>query len=264
MNTDLQNKKALITGSTAGIGFGIACGLARERAQVILNGRSPSGVSKAVGQLRSTFPGAQVEGIAADLASPSGLKEIAKRVGHVDILVNNVGTFEAKDFLDITDRDWQEVLDVNLMTGVRLSRMYLAKMLEAGWGRIIFISSESGIQTPGQMIHYGVSKTAQLALARGLSTMTAGSGVTVNSVLPGPTMSEGARQFLSGLATRQQLPVKQVEQEFIEKTYPASLLKRFATVEEVANLVTYLSSPLSAATNGAALRVDGGVIPTIL
>ena len=258
MNLKIDNKLALVTGSTKGIGLAIAISLAREGARVIVNGRTEASVATAVAAIQAAAPGAKLEAFAGDLASEADTAKLITRFPTVDILVNNLGIFEPKPFEQITDADWRRFLEVNLLSGARLSRAYLGGMLKQNWGRIIFISSESGIQIPAEMIHYGVTKTAQIALARGLAELTAGTGVTVNSVLPGPTHSDGVDEFVKQLSGG--APFAEFEKEFFAKVRPTSLLKRFATTEEVANLVTYVASPLSAATNGAALRVDGGTV----
>lgn len=264
MNLELQNKIALVTGSTAGIGLAIAQGLARERAAVIINGRTQERIDSAKARILEAVPEAKIDGIVADFGDKPSVERLLKHIDTVDILVNNVGIFEPKDFADITDEDWDEMMEVNLMSGVRLSRHYFGKMLAQNWGRILFISSESGVQIPAEMVHYGVSKTAQIALANGLARLTKSSNVTVNSILPGSTMSEGAGQFFTALAEKENRSRAEVEKDFLKKERSTQLLQRFATPEEVANLVVYLASPLSSATNGAALRVDGGTLPTIL
>ena len=258
MNLKLTDKTALVSGSTKGIGFGIAVGLAREGARVIVNGRTEKAVVEAKAQIEKTVPDARIESFAGDLSSATGVEALLKRFPAVDILVNSLGIFEPKPFEDIPDEDWRRFFEVNVLSGVRLSRSYLSGMKQRNWGRIIFISSESAINTPTEMIHYGMTKTAQLAVSRGLAQVCAGTGVTVNSVLPGPTHSEGVEEFAGQMSGGK--PFAEFEKEFFEKVRPSSLLKRFATVEEVANLVTYVCSPLSVATNGAALRVDGGAV----
>jgi NAD(P)-dependent dehydrogenase (short-subunit alcohol dehydrogenase family) len=258
MNLQLTDKLALISGSTKGIGFAIAAGLAREGATVIINGRSAKSVDEALAKIRQTVPGAKLESFAGDLADASVAGNLVKRFPAVDIMVNNLGIFEPKPFEEIPDSDWQRFFDVNVLSGVRLSRAYLGGMKRKNWGRIVFISSESGIQIPAEMIHYGMTKTAQLAVSRGLAETCAGTGVTVNSVLPGPTRSEGVDEFVKQMSGGK--PFAEFEKEFFVSVRPSSLLKRFATAEEVANLVVYVCSPLSAATNGTALRVDGGTV----
>ncbi len=264
MDLQLTNKKALVTGSTAGIGFAIASLLAQEGAAVVVNGRSQRKVEEAVQRIRLANKDAQVTGVAADLGTNEGVDRLTRSVPAVDVLVNNLGIFEPKPFPEITDEDWRRFFEVNVLSGVRLSRFYLPQMLRKNWGRVVFISSESGVNIPAEMIHYGVTKTAQIALARGLAETTAGTNVTVNSVLPGPTRSEGVEQFVADLAKTQGTDAATVEKEFFRTARPSSLLKRFATAEEVAALVVYVCSPRASATNGAALRVDGGVVRSIL
>lgn len=258
MNLQLDNKTALVSGSTKGIGFAIARQLARERARVIINGRAEKSVAAALSQLREEIPGAKAEGFAGDLSSAEVVPSLLQRFPAVDILVNNLGIFEPKPFEQIPDDDWRRFFDVNVLSGVRLSRAYLPGMKQRNWGRIVFISSESAIQPPPEMIHYGMTKTAQLAISRGLAELCAGTGVTVNAVLPGPTLSEGVEEFVDRISGGK--PFAEFEKEFFEKVRPSSLLKRFATAEEVANMVAYVCSPLASATSGAALRVDGGVV----
>ncbi len=264
MDLQLNDKRALVTGSTAGIGLAIATGLAREGAAVVVNGRAKQRTEAASDHIRRAVAGAKVSGIAADLATAEGTEALLRQLPAVDILVNNVGIFEPKAFGEIPDSDWRRFFEVNVMSGVRLSRTYLPGMIQRNWGRIVFISSESGINIPVEMIHYGVTKTAQLALARGLAETTAGTSVTVNSVLPGPTRSEGVGKFVEDLARTQNKPVAEVEAGFFKTARPTSLLQRFATTEEVAAMVTFVCSPLAAATNGAALRVDGGVVRSVI
>jgi NAD(P)-dependent dehydrogenase (short-subunit alcohol dehydrogenase family) len=264
MDLQLEGKRALVSGSTAGIGFAIAAQLAREGAAVIVNGRSKSRVDEAVAKIEADTKSKAVTGIAADLSTEGGAKTLFAAFPDVDILVNNLGIFEATAFLEVPDEDWKRFFDVNVLSGVRLSRQYLPPMLKQNWGRIIFISSESAVNIPVEMIHYGMTKTAQLSVARGLAELTAGSNVTVNSVLPGPTMSEGVEEFVQGVAKQQKTDAQSVEKGFFKTMRPTSLLKRFATPEEVANLVAFVCSPRSSATNGAALRVDGGVVRSIL
>lgn len=264
MDLELTGKTALVSGSTAGIGFAIAEELAQEGAHVFVNGRTAGRVQQAVEKLRSITPKGNVEGIAADLGTATGASILFGQLPTVDILVNNLGIFEPKEFSEITDPDWMRFFEVNVLSGVRLSRQYLPDMVRKKWGRIIFMSSESALQIPVEMIHYGMTKTAQLAIARGLAESVAGTGVTINSVLPGPTRSEGVGSFVEDMARHQKVSVRQIEKEFFEKARPSSLLKRFATVEEVAAMVTYVASTRSSATNGAALRVDGGVVRSIV
>jgi NAD(P)-dependent dehydrogenase (short-subunit alcohol dehydrogenase family) len=262
MDLQLRGRRALVTGSTAGIGFAIAEALAREGAAVIVNGRSQARVEEALGRLAGT--GAELVGLTGDLGTAAGVDEAIARHPDLDILVNNLGIFEPKPFEAIPDQDWQRFIEVNFMSGVRLSRHYLPRMKQRGWGRIIFISSESGVNIPVEMIHYGVTKTMQIALARGLAETCAGTAVTVNSVLPGPTRSEGVIQFVADLAAQQGVDTAQVERDFFATARPSSLLQRFAEPAEVASLVAYLASPLASATNGAAVRADGGVVRSIL
>jgi NAD(P)-dependent dehydrogenase (short-subunit alcohol dehydrogenase family) len=264
MDLQLQGKRALVTGSTAGIGLAIARGLAREGAGVIINGRTAKRVDQAIAALKRAGISGKVEGLAADLGTAGGTRTAIERFPEVDILVNNLGIFEAKLFEDIPDADWLRFFEVNILSGVRLSRHYLSGMKKRNWGRIVFISSESAIQIPAEMIHYGMTKTAQLAIARGLAETTAGANVTVNSVLPGPTASEGVNTFVEELARDQKTTRREVEKQFFQNMRPTSLLKRMAEPEEVANLVTFVCSPLSSATNGAALRADGGVVRSII
>jgi NAD(P)-dependent dehydrogenase (short-subunit alcohol dehydrogenase family) len=264
MDLKLTDKRALVTGSTAGIGLAIAASLAAEGAQVIVNGRTQERVDAAVAGIVKSHRGANVRGFAGNLGQAAGAVAITRQFPDVDILVNNLGIFEPKAFEEISDGDWSRFIEVNFMSGVRLSRAYIAGMRRRNWGRIIFISSESAVNIPVEMIHYGVTKTMQLALARGLAETTVNTAVTVNSVLPGPTASEGVEGFVEGLARAKGATPEQVEKEFFDKMRPGSLLKRFATTNEVASLVTYLASPLSSATNGAALRVEGGVLRSIL
>jgi NAD(P)-dependent dehydrogenase (short-subunit alcohol dehydrogenase family) len=264
MDLHLAGKSALVTGSTAGIGFAIAQGLAREGAQVLVNGRTQERVDVAVATIKKKFPDAGVEGFAGDLGKADTADELVKRYPEIQILVNNLSIFEAKEFTAITDEDWRRFFEVNILSGVRLSRSYLPRMLKSDWGRIVFISSESALQIPAEMIHYGMTKTAQLAIARGLAELTTGTGVTVNSVLPGPTASEGVTDFVTSLAKQQNQSVEAFEQQFFEKVRPTSLLKRFESTEEIANMVVYVCSPLASGTNGSALRVDGGVVRAIV
>jgi NAD(P)-dependent dehydrogenase (short-subunit alcohol dehydrogenase family) len=264
MDLKLTHKKALVTGSTAGIGFAIASLLAQEGASVVVNGRTQRRVDEAIQRIRQGQKDAQVIGVAADLGTKEGVDNLTSSVPAVDILVNNLSIFEPKPFPEITDEDWLRFFEVNVLSGVRLSRFYLPQILQQSWGRIVFISSESGLNIPVEMIHYGVTKTAQIALARGLAETTAGTNVTVNSVLPGPTRSEGVEQFVQDLAKGQGTDAATVEAEFFRTARPTSLLKRFATPEEVAAMVVYVCSPRASATNGAALRVDGGVVRSIV
>jgi NAD(P)-dependent dehydrogenase (short-subunit alcohol dehydrogenase family) len=259
MDLKIEGKLALVTGSTAGIGYAIAAGLAREGARVIVTGRTQKGVDEAVARMKSETHG-EVIGVAGDLGEASASDALVKAHPQVEILVNNLGIFEPRPFEEISDADWMRFFSVNVVSGARLSRAYLPAMRRTNWGRILFISSESGIQIPLEMIHYGVTKTAQIALARGLAEATAGTGITVNSVLPGPTSSRGVGDFVDALSKSSGKSVAEVEADFFAHVRPTSLIKRFATPEEVASLVVYLASPLASATTGAALRVDGGVV----
>jgi NAD(P)-dependent dehydrogenase (short-subunit alcohol dehydrogenase family) len=262
MDLLLHSKVALVTGSTAGIGLEIARKLATEHAEVIITGRDQTKLDRAVASIRASG-GSSVRGVRADAATAEGANILRREVPNVDVLVNNLGIYEIKPFTTITDEDWRTYFETNVLGGVRLAREYFPAMLKQNWGRVIFISSESGLVTPGDMIHYGMTKTAQLAISRGLAELTKGTKVTVNSVLPGPTQSEGIVGFMQSLASDPNAPVDQIEAEFFAKARPSSLIQRLATPEEVANLVAYVASPLSSATNGSALRVDGGVTATI-
>ena len=264
MNLELEGKRAFVTGSTAGIGYAIAEALAREGAHVIVNGRTERRVEQALTAIRTSQPQAKVEGLAADLGKVDGVRAAVQRFPDLDILVNNLGIFEPKRFEQIPDEDWLRLFEVNVMSGVRLCRAYLPGMKTRNWGRIVFISSESAIQIPAEMIHYGMMKTAQLAISRGLAETTAGTDVTVNAVLAGPTASEGANEFVDRMASSSKQTKAEFEAEFFRSIRPSSLLRRFARPDEVAPLVVFLCSPLSAATNGAALRADGGIVRSIL
>lgn len=258
MDLKLTGKKALITGSSKGIGLAIAKTLAQEGAHVILNGRTAASLKSARADVLAAAPKATVHEFVGDLATADAAAALVNTFPAVDVLVNNLGIFEPKPFEEIPDDDWRRFFEVNVLSGVRLSRLYLSGMKQRNWGRVVFISSESGIQIPTEMIHYGMTKTAQLAVSRGLAETCAGTGVTVNSVLPGPTRSAGVDDFVNQLSGGK--PFAEFEQEFFKTIRPTSLLKRFATTDEVASLVAYVCSPLASATNGAALRVDGGVV----
>lgn len=260
MDLQLKNKRVLITGSTKGIGYAIARQLGEEGAEVIINGRSQDSIDKSLKSLKKEVKEGSFTGIACDFANPLEVGELIEKVGSVDILVNNVGIFKETDFLEIADEDWQRFYDINVMSGVRLSRAFLPKMKEQDWGRIVFISSESAVNIPVEMIHYGMTKTAQLAISRGIAETTKGTNVTVNAVLPGPTFSEGVKEMTGAKDSTSR---KKIEKEFFNQARPTSLIQRFANPEEVANMVAYVVSPRASATNGAALRVDGGVIKTI-
>jgi NAD(P)-dependent dehydrogenase (short-subunit alcohol dehydrogenase family) len=264
MDLQLAGKQALVTGSTAGIGFAIAKALAGEGARVIVNGRSEARVGDAIAAIAGAHGSARLEPLAADLGTPEGAELAVARFPHVAILVNNLGIFEPRPFEEIRDDEWARMIEVNFMSGVRLSRHYLPRMKERDWGRIIFIASESAVNIPVEMIHYGVTKTMQVALARGLAETTVGTGVTVNSVLPGPTRSEGVEQFVEDLARSQGKTVEEMEREFFQTARPSSLLRRFETTDEVAAMVAFIASPMSSATNGAAIRADGGLLRSIL
>lgn len=263
MDLQLTGRRAFVSGSTQGIGYAIARGLAVEGASVVLNGRTAAGVEAAVTRLRDDVSDADVTGLAADFADAEDVARLLDDLGELDVLVNNVGVFEVKPFADVLDEDWQHYIDVNLMSGVRLSRHVLDGMLKRGTGRIVFISSESGVNVPADMVHYGVTKAAVLALANGLAKLTRGTSVTVNSVLGGPTYSDGVAQAVSGIAARQGLTVDDLKAA-IAGGHPTSLLERFIEPDEVASLVVYLASPLASATNGAALRADGGALTSML
>jgi NAD(P)-dependent dehydrogenase (short-subunit alcohol dehydrogenase family) len=263
MDLDLKGKIALVTGSTAGIGFAIAKRLASEGAEVIVNGRTDERVREAVAKIDKEIRDAKIRGIAANLGSAEGCDKVVREASHVDVLVNNVGIFEPKPFEKIKDADWEKFFTVNVMSGVRLSRAYLPAMKQRNWGRIVFISSESGLQIPAEMIHYGMTKTAQIAIARGLAETCEGTNVTVNSVLPGPTASEGVTEFVLNLATQQKMSAAEFEKEFFKNARPSSILKRFIEPDEIANVVAFVCSPLASAINGAAVRADGGVVRAI-
>ncbi|PKO84115.1 MAG: oxidoreductase [Betaproteobacteria bacterium HGW-Betaproteobacteria-11] len=263
MNLELSGRRALVTGSTIGIGFAIAAELAREGARVILNGRKKESVVKAIERLRRLVSGADVAGCAADLSTAEGVVSLIDVHPEVDILVNNVGVFDPVPFESIPDSEWQRFFDVNVMSGVRLSRHYLPQMKSSGWGRIVFISSESGINPPSEMVHYGMTKAAQLSISRGLAQSTTGTGVTVNAVLPGPTRSEGVVGFFAKLAAEQGISQAEMEQRFFAEARPTSILKRLIKPAEVAALVAYVCSTRASATNGAALRVEGGVVSSM-
>lgn len=263
MDLQLTDKTAFVSGSTAGIGYAIAKTLLAEGATVIVNGRTQQKVDETIAQLKAEVPSGKVSGIAADFGKPVEVEALIGKLPTIDILVNNVGIFEPKAFTEISDQDWFRFFDVNVMSGVRLSRALFPGMLERNWGRIIFISSESALFIPEEMIHYGMTKTAQLAISRGLAELTKGTNVTVNSVLPGPTLSRGVETFVEDLAKEQNKTKDEMEKDFFVSARPTSLLQRFADVQEVANTVTYIASPLSSATNGSAVHAEGGIIRTI-
>ena len=263
MDFGLKGKSAVVSGSTAGIGFAIAAALAAEGARVIVNGRTEARVATALQNLRQLVKDADVRGISADLGTAQGVSALLQQIPEADILVNNLGIFEIKPFLEIPDSDWLRFFEVNVLSGVRLSRHYLPGMLKKNWGRVIFISSESAQQIPTEMIHYGMTKTAQVAVARGLAQSVAGTGVTVNSVLAGPTASEGAGVFVESMAKQQGVSKAEIEEQFFSTARPSSLLKRFETTEEVAAVVAFVASAPAAAINGSAVRAEGGVVQSI-
>ena len=263
MHIDLNGKTALVTGSTQGIGFAIAKGLAQAGAHVIINGRKADVVDAAVAKLQQAVSGAKVQGLAGDLATAEGCRQAVASVPQVDILVNNLGVFALQDFFDTPDEEWERFFQVNVMSGVRLSRAYAPKMAERGWGRIIFISSESGLNIPADMIHYGFTKTANLSISRGLAKRMTGTGVTVNAILPGPTLSEGLQEMLKDDQAASGASLEETAAAFVMKNRPTSIIQRAASMEEVANMAVYIASPQASATTGAALRVDGGVVDTI-
>ena len=264
MNLGLQGKLALVTGSTAGIGLAIAAALADEGMQVVINGRTKARVKGALEKLHKQGRGTEFSGIAADLGTAAGVDALLKRVPSVDVLVNNLGIFEVKPFLEIPDADWLRFFEVNVLSGVRLSRHYLPGMLKKNWGRIIFISSESAQQIPVEMVHYGMTKTAQVSIARGIAQSVVGTGVTVNSVLAGPTASEGAVKFLQEIAQQQGKNMSEIEKEFFNRARPTSLLRRFETPEEVAAVVAFVASTQARVMNGAAVRAEGGLLQSVL
>jgi len=264
MDLQLKNKTAFISGSTAGIGLATAISLAKEGAAVYINGRTQQRIDEAVIQIKQAVPGAIVQGIAADFSKAEDVNNLIQQLPDVDILINNVAMFAPTAFVDITDEDWLKFYEVNVLSGIRLSRHYLPLMLKRNQGRIIFISSESALNIPTEMIHYGMTKTAQLSISRGLALLTKGTGVTVNAILPGPTKSEGVGGFIEQMAGQQNKSTEEVEKDFFQHVRPSSILQRFTSTEEIANLVTYVASPLSSATNGAALKADGGVVNFIV
>ena len=264
MDLMLAGKKALVTGSTRGIGFAIARSLGAEGAEVFINGRTRSRVDEAIVRIQNDFRDVRITGIEADLSSAAGIATLISRLPDIDILVNNLGIFEFKPFEEIPDEEWFRYFETNVMSGVRLSRQYLPTMLQENWGRILFISSDAGVSTPVEMIHYGMTKSAQLSVARGLAERAAGSHVTVNSILPGATSSEGVILLMEQLAAKEGISLRQMEEKFFREARPSSLLKRFITPAEVADFAAFVCSPLAAAINGAALRVEGGVIPTMV
>lgn len=263
MRIDLSGKKAIISGSTAGIGFGIAEGLAEAGAEVVLTGRTRERVDQAVARLQQAVPDAAIAGVAADLGSAQGCEALTEAHPNADILVNNVGIFEPKPFFDIPDEDWERFFQVNVMSAVRLSRHYAPGMKDRGWGRILFLSSESALNIPTEMVHYGMTKTAVQSISRGLAKTLAGTGVTVNAVLPGPTRSEGVSKMMEKIAEKQGISVEEVEKRFIRENRPSSIIQRVAEIREVANMAVYLASPQASATTGAAMRVEGGIVDSM-
>lgn len=263
MDLQLKDKTALVTGSTVGIGFAIAELLAKEGAIVIVNGRSQERVDRAIEQIQKKVPRAMLKAAVADLGTQEGCDQVIKQLPKVDILINNVGIYDAKPFVDISDEEWLRFFQINVMSGVRLSRHYFTPMLKQNWGRIIFISSESGVQIPKEMVHYGMTKSAQISIARGIAETAEGTQVTVNSVLPGPTRSEGVDEFIKSIGKEHNLTAKEVEEDFFKTVRPTSLIKRFESTEEIANMVAFLCSPLASATTGAAIRVEGGVVRSV-
>jgi NAD(P)-dependent dehydrogenase (short-subunit alcohol dehydrogenase family) len=264
MDLQLQGRRAVVTGSTAGIGYGIAERLAREGAAVTINGRDAARVAAAVQRLRAALPAAEVQGLAADLSTAEGCVALANAVAAADILVNNLGIYEPGAFADTGDAVWQRFFDVNVMSGVRLSRVALPAMLARGWGRIVFVSSESGVNPPAEMVHYGMTKAAQISVARGIAEASVGTAVTCNTVLPGPTRTEGSSAFFDRLAVEQGVAPAEIERRYFAEDRPSSLIRRFITPDEVGATVAFLCSPLAAATNGAAVRVEGGVVRSMV
>ncbi|RXK13406.1 oxidoreductase [Halarcobacter mediterraneus] len=260
MDLKIKGKIALVTGSTQGVGFSTAKKLCEEGVNVYINGRTESKVSTAVQKLKNKFPEVEIKGIVANLKDIQGCNYLISKIPHLDILINNLGVFEPKNFEDITENEWLDMFNINVMSGIRLSQHYLSNMIEQDWGRIIFISSESALQIPKEMIHYGMSKTAQISVARGIAELTKGTNVTSNSIILGPSKSEGVAQFMENLGKQNNQTFEEVEKDFFKNVRPTSLLQRFAQVEEDANMIVYIASALSSATNGAILRADGGVV----
>lgn len=263
MDLGLKGKTAVVTGSTAGIGFGIASALVAEGARVVINGRTQDRVAAALDTLRQRHSSADLRGVAGDLGTAAGVEAFVKQIPETDVLVNNLGIFEVKKFMEITDADWLRFYEVNVLSGVRLTRHYLPGMLKKNWGRVIFISSESAQHIPAEMIHYGMTKTAQVAIARGVAESVAGTGVTVNSVLVGPTASEGASQFVERFAKQQGVTAAEFERQFFDKARPTSLLKRFETIDEIGAVVAFVAGSQALTINGAAVRAEGGVVRSI-
>ncbi|TGN18408.1 SDR family NAD(P)-dependent oxidoreductase [Leptospira idonii] len=263
MDLQLRNKKVLVTGSTKGIGFQTAIAFAKEEAEVYLHGRSEKNVNEALEKIRSLFPNSKLQGVSADLNQEEGIEEIKRKIPELDILINNAGYFEPKPFFEIGREDWKQMFDTNVLSGARLTQIYLEGMIRRNEGRVIFVSSESALNIPVEMVHYGMSKTAQLSIARGSAELCKGTNVTVNSILPGPTLSEGVEEFIASLAEQNGKSIEVMAKDFIKENRPSSLAQRFAKPEEIANLIVFLASPLSSMINGAAVRADGGVVKTI-
>lgn len=263
MHIDLSGKHAIITGSTAGIGFAIAQGLANAGAHVVVTGRTQARVDDAIAALKNATPNAKVEGVAADLGTAEGCQTLIKQQPSADILINNVGIFGPQDFFDVDDATWQQFFDINIMSAVRLSRHYAQGMRERDWGRIQFISSESGINIPSEMVHYGMTKSALLSVSRGLAKVLSGTQVTVNAILPGPTRSEGVLKMIGEMAEKEGISQQEMEERFVQENRPSSIIQRLATPEEVASMSVYAASPQASATTGAALRVEGGIVDTL-
>lgn len=264
MNLDLSGTTALVTGSTGGIGFAIAKGLAGCGASILINGRKADKVAAAVARLKAAVPASTVIAAPGDVSTAEGCVAAASAAPKIDILVNNAATFEPKDFFDIPDADWMHYFETNVLSGIRLSRALMPGMLKRNWGRIVFISSESAVQLPTEFLHYGVTKTSQLGVSRGLAELTQGTAVTVNAILPGPTRSDGVEGFLEALGKQAGISADEMAANFVKTHRPSSLIQRFASVEEVANMVVYVCSREASATNGAALRVDGGVLRSMV
>lgn len=263
MHIDLTGKTAIVTGSTAGIGLAAVKGLAASGAQVVLSGRSQASVDRALAAVRAELPDTTVTGFAGDLGTAEGCAALVAAHPACDILVNNLGIYGPQDFFETPDDTWTHFIEVNVLSGVRLARAYLPGMMGKGWGRVVFISSESALNIPADMIHYGVTKTALLALSRGLAKRVAGSGVTINAVLPGPTLSDGLADMLDDEVKKSGKSLEEVAAAFVIANRPSSIIRRAATVEEVANMIVYACSPQASATTGAALRVDGGVVDSL-
>lgn len=260
MDLKIKDKIALVTGSSQGIGFATAQKLLAEGAKVVINGKNETKLNKALNKLKAEFPNADIQAINADLKDKKGCEKLISKLPHVDILINNLGIFEPRDFVEIPEEEWLHMFNVNVMSGVRLSQHYLNSMLKQNWGRIIFISSESALQIPQEMIHYGMTKTAQVSVARGIAELTKGTKVTSNSIIMGPSKSEGVVQFIEDFAKQNNQTFEEVEKDFFKSVRPTSLIQRLAEVEEGANMITYIASELSSSTNGALLRADGGVV----